>query len=225
MSLSPLRSRRRLATLYACWFGLPYYYCRHLSPISSPSKIPSNPALPDEKPTSPLKPTNNPTTTLPDVNSSLLTGLQFSISLPENDQSENTQELPPFNSLLSDVRPLLSRPNHLKFQPNHSILGRQHRREYYTNRARRTKRARFNHTNIYNTVSNQSSLHGKVFRDSSTSIKHDSKHISTFSTIGSTSTGDHSTFSLMPFNPLAPAFSQTVNFPPTHLFRCAILPQ
>ena len=66
------------------------------------------------------------------------------ISLPENDQSNTTEELPPFSSLLSDVRPLLSRPNHLKLQPDHSALGRQHRREECTNHARRTKRPRFN---------------------------------------------------------------------------------
>ena len=35
---------------------------------------------------------------------------------------------------------------------------------------------------------------------------HDSKHISTFSTIGSTSTGDHRTFPLMSLNPFAPTF-------------------
>ena len=38
------------------------------------------------------------------------------------------------------------------------------------------------------------------------SRKHDSKHISTFSTIGSTSTDDHRTFPLRPLNPFAPAF-------------------
>ena len=46
--------------------------------------------------------------------------------------------------LLSDARPLLSRPNHLKVQLDHSISGHQHRREHYTNRARRKKRPRFN---------------------------------------------------------------------------------
>ena len=98
--------------------------------LSSPSKIPSNPSLPDETPASPLQLTNNPTTTIPDLASSPATGLQFSISIPENDQSKTTEELPPFCSLLSDVRPLLSRPNHLKFQLDQSALGRQHRRGY-----------------------------------------------------------------------------------------------
>ena len=116
---------------------------RFLSPISPPAKIPSNPASPDKTPASPFQPTNNPTTTVPDVASSSSTGLQFSISLPETDQSKTTGKLPPFHLLLSDVRPLLSRPNHLKLQPDRSALGRQHRREYYTNHTRRTKRPRF----------------------------------------------------------------------------------
>ena len=114
-----------------------------LSPISPPAKIPSNPASPDETPASPLQPTNNPTTIVPDVASSSSTGLQFSISLPITDQSKNTEKLPPFHSLLSDARPVLSRPNHLKLQPDQSALGRQHRRENYTNHTRRTKRPRF----------------------------------------------------------------------------------
>ena len=116
-----------------------------LSLISSPSKIPSNPESPDETPASPLQTTNNPTTTVPDVASSSSTGLQLSISLPKTDQSKTTEKLPPFHSLLSDVQPLLSRPNHLKLQTDHSALGRQHRREYYTNHTRRTKRPRFDH--------------------------------------------------------------------------------
>ena len=114
-----------------------------LSPISSPSNIPSNPASPDKTPASPLQTTNNPTTTVPDVASPSSTELQFSISLPKTDQSENTEKLPPFHSLLSDARPLLSRPNHLKLRPDQSALGRQHRREYHTNHTRRTKRPRF----------------------------------------------------------------------------------
>ena len=120
-----------------------------LSPISSPSKKPFNPASPDETPASPLQSTNNPTTTVPDVASSSSTGLQFSISLPKADQSKTTEKLPPSHSLLSDLRPLLSRPNHLKLQPDHSALGRQHRREYYRNHTRRTKRPRFNQNLIY----------------------------------------------------------------------------
>ena len=114
-----------------------------LSPIFCPSKVPFNPASPDETPASLLQYVSNPTTIIPGDTTSLSTGLQFSIPRPENDQSTAT-ELPPFSSLLSDVGPLLSRPSHLKFQPDQSALGRQHRREYYTNRARRTKRPRFN---------------------------------------------------------------------------------
>ena len=64
--------------------------------------------------------------------------------LPTTDYSKTTKAFPPFSSFLSDVRPLPSRPNHLKLQPDHSVLGRQHRREYYTNHARRTKRPRVN---------------------------------------------------------------------------------
>ena len=112
--------------------------------MSSPSKIHSNPASPDETPASPLQTTNNPTTTVPNVASSPLTGLQFSISLPKTDRSETTEKLPLFHSLLSEIQPLLSRPSNLKIQPDHSTLGRQHRREYYTNRTRRTKRPRLN---------------------------------------------------------------------------------
>ena len=114
-----------------------------LPPISSPSKTPSNPASPDKTPASPFPSTNNTTNTNPDVPSSPSTGLQFSISLPENNQSKATEELPPFSSFLSNVGPLLWRPNHLKLQPDHSARGRQHRREYYTNHACRTKRPRF----------------------------------------------------------------------------------
>ena len=65
-------------------------------------------------------------------------------SSPDASQSESTQELPPFSSFLPDVRSLLSRPNQLKLQPTQSALGRQHRCEYYTNHAGRTKRPRFN---------------------------------------------------------------------------------
>ena len=115
-----------------------------LSPISPPSKIPSNPASPDEPPSLTLLQTSQPPTINLDVAPSTSTGSQFSISSPEAGQSENAQELPPFSSFLSDVRPLLSRPNHLKLQPDQSALGRQHRREYYTNHAGRTKRPRFN---------------------------------------------------------------------------------
>ena len=115
-----------------------------LSPISPSSKIPSNPASPDEPPSLTLLSTSQPPTIHTDVAPSASTGSQFSISSPEASQSENTQELPPFSSFLSDVPPLLSRPNHFKLQPDQSALGRQHRRENYTNQARRTKRPRFN---------------------------------------------------------------------------------
>ena len=91
-----------------------------------------------------LQPTiQSPTKTL-DVALSASIGSQFSIFQPGASQSENTQELPPFSSFRSDVRPLLSKPNQLKLQLDHSALGRQHHREYYTNHARRTKQHRFN---------------------------------------------------------------------------------
>ena len=54
------------------------------------------------------------------------------------------KKLPHFSSLLLGGRPFLSCPNHFKFELDHSIIGRQHRREFYTNHARRTKRSRFN---------------------------------------------------------------------------------
>ena len=115
-----------------------------LSPISSRSQIPSNPASPDE----PHSLTLPSTSQLPPIHQDdappTLTGLQIPISSPEASPSEDTQEFPPLSSFLSDVRPLLSRPNQLKLQPDQSVLGRQHCREYYTNRARRTKRPRFN---------------------------------------------------------------------------------
>ena len=76
----------------------------------------------DEIPASLLQSTKNPTTTIPDVASSLSTGLQISISLPENDQTKPTEELSLFSSLLFDVRLLLSRPDHTKFQLDHSIF-------------------------------------------------------------------------------------------------------
>ena len=114
------------------------------SPISSLSKIPSKPAALDETPASTLPSTSHPPTIIPDVARYASTGLQSSISLPGTNQSEHTQELRLFSSLLSDVRPLLPRPNHLKMQPNQSAFGRQHRREIYTNHSRRTKGPRFN---------------------------------------------------------------------------------
>ena len=136
-----------------------------LSPISSPSKIPSNPASPDKTPASPLQTTNNPTTTLPDLASSSSTGLQLSISLPKTDQSKTTEKLPLFHSLLSDVQPLLSRPDHLKLRADHSALGCQHRREYYTNHTRRTKRPRFDQ-NLQYSLKHEFSTWEIIFCDS-----------------------------------------------------------
>ena len=129
-----------------------------LSLISSP-KISSNPDSPDKTPASALQFTNNPTTTTQGAASFPSTGLQISISMPERDQSKASEELPPLSSLLSDVRPLLSRANHLKLQPDHSILGRQHRRENYSNHAPEPKDPGL--INIYNSVSNQGSANGK----------------------------------------------------------------
>ena len=108
------------------------------------SPILSNPASPDEPPSLTLLSTSQPPTITTDVAPSILTGLQLPVSSPEVSQSEDTQELPPFSSFLSDVRPPLSRPNQLKLRPDPAVLGRQHRREYYTNHARRTRRPRFN---------------------------------------------------------------------------------
>ena len=108
------------------------------------SPILSNPASPDKPPSLTLLSTSQPPTITTDVAPSILTGSQLPISSPEVSQSEDTQELPPFSSILSDVRPLLSRPNQLKLRPDPAVLGRQHRREYYTNHARRTRRPRFN---------------------------------------------------------------------------------
>ena len=127
--------------------------------------MPSNPASPDETPASPLQPTNNPTTTVSDVASPPSTGLQFSISLRENNQPKPTVGLPPFSSSLSDVRPLLSRPNRLKLQPDQSVLECQHRREYYTNHTRRTKRPRFDQKLQYS-LKQEFSQWGIIFWDS-----------------------------------------------------------
>ena len=130
-----------------------------LSPISSRPQIPSNPASPDEPPSLTLLATSQPPTVATDVAPSTLIGSQLPISPPEVSQSEDNSELPPFSSFLSDVRPLLSRPNQLKLRPDPPVLGRQHRREYYTNHARRTRRPAL--INNYNTVLNQSSVSGK----------------------------------------------------------------
>ena len=115
-----------------------------LSLIVPCSQIPSNPASPDEPPSLTLLTTSQPPTINTDVAPSILIGSQLPISSPAVNQSEDTSELPAFSSFLSDVRPLLSRPNQLKLRPDSAVLGRQHRREYYTNHARRTRRPRFN---------------------------------------------------------------------------------
>ena len=91
-----------------------------------------------------LLPISQPPPIHPDVATPTSIGSQFSISSLEASQPEKTQELPPFTSFPSDVRPPLSQPIHLKLQPDQSTLGRQHRGEYYTNHARRTKWPRFN---------------------------------------------------------------------------------
>ena len=174
-----------------------------LSPISPPSKLPSNPASPDETPTSPLQSTSNPTTREPDLTSSLSTGLQFSNFLLENDQSENTQELPPFNFFLSDVRPLLERPNHLtNFNDvmNSTLIAHEEQNDPAS-------------IKICNIVSNQSFLHGKYFSGIAGVKNTRFKFISTFSMIGSTFTGDHRTLPLMSPNPLAPAFLPQYQYP------------
>ena len=149
----------------------------------------------------------------------LLYQLDYSFQfLPENDQSENTQELPPFTSLLSDVRPLLSRPNPFKFRLHHSILGRQHRREYYTNRARRTKRPRFNQHLQYSLKPEFSTREIVVWdsRLQEYTIQSTSLHSQRLVVLPQAITA-HSRSTL-----LHQTSSLTINFPPTHLFRCPI---
>ena len=113
-------------------------------PSTPSTTYPSNPASPDEPLSLTLLSTSQPPTITTDVAPSILTGSQLPISSPEVSQPEDTQELPPFSSFLSDVRPLLSRPNQPKLRPDPAVLGRQHCCEYYTNHARRTRRPRFN---------------------------------------------------------------------------------
>ena len=60
--------------------------------------------------------------------------------------------------------------------------------------------------NNYNTVSNQNSVSGEYYLGWQTSRIYNSRHLSPLSTIGSTTTGNHRTSSLMSLNPLAPAF-------------------
>ena len=69
--------------------------------------------------------------------------------LPKHDHPVTTQELPSFNSLLSDVGYLLSRPDHLKFEPDPSTLASQHCHENYINRSQNIKRPCFNHHLLY----------------------------------------------------------------------------
>ena len=175
-----------------------------LSSISPPSKIPSNPASPDELPSLTLLSTSQPPTINPDVAPSASTGSHISISSPEASQSEKTQELLPFSSFLSDVRPLLSRRNHLKLQPDQSALGRQHRREYYTNHAGRTKRRRFIQHLQY-CLKPDFCKWEIIFWDGKRQ-EYTIQSTSPLSTISSTATGNHRTSSLMSLNPLAPTF-------------------
>ena len=85
--------------------------------------------------------------------------------MPKTDQSKNTEKLAPFQLLLSDARPHLSRRKHLKLQPDQSALGRQHRREYYTNHTRRTKRPRFDQ-NLQYSLKREFSTWEIIFWDS-----------------------------------------------------------
>ena len=126
--LSPLRSEDFRLFIPSGLDLLTNLIVTFLSPIYSPTKIPSNSAS-LETAASLLQSTGKPTTITPDTTPSLSTVLQFAFSLLENDQSETTEELPAFSSLLYDVWPLPSRPNHLKVQLDHSNPVRQHRRE------------------------------------------------------------------------------------------------
>ena len=85
------------------WTSLTNSLVTFPSLISSLSKIPSNPVSLDETLASPLRSTNNPTNVIQNPVSSPSTGLQFSISIPEDDQSEITEALAPFGLLLFDV--------------------------------------------------------------------------------------------------------------------------
>ena len=64
-------------------------------------------------------------------------------------KNKSLRRPPTFTSLVSDVRLLLLRPNHLKIRPGHPTFGPEHRRELYINRTRKTKRPRFNHHRQY----------------------------------------------------------------------------
>ena len=131
----------------------------YLSPISSPLKITSNPASPDETPTSLLHSTNNPTTTIPGVASSLSTGLQFSILLPENNQSKPTGELSHLVHFYLTFDPFFhvqitsnSRPTTLFWDVNIVVN---------TKIIAHAEQNDLDSINLYFTVSNQSSLHEK----------------------------------------------------------------
>ena len=90
-----------------------------------------------------------------------LDGLQLRIYLPDENPTTTIQELPTFASLVYDVRYLLSRSNHLKFQPDHSTLGHKHSPEYYLSRTRKIERPCS--TIICITVLNQSFLPGEYY--------------------------------------------------------------
>ena len=129
-----------------------------LSPTSSPSKTLSNPSSTDETPISPLQTTNNPTFTVPDAALSPSTRLKFPISLHKTDPSKNTEELPPFSSLLSDVRPLL----HAPITSNFSLISLVLDVNITVNTIIVTHGEQNDPAsiNIYITVSNQNSPHG-----------------------------------------------------------------
>ena len=115
------------------------------SPPTSRMLNTSNPPSPEDQRNSHQDHVIKPTSDNTIVNPYFLVGQQLSLPSSKASRPEHPQELPSFNSILNVVRPLLSRSNQLKFQPGHSVLGSQHRCEYDTTRARRTKRPRFDH--------------------------------------------------------------------------------
>ena len=131
-----------------------------LSPISSPSKIPSNPASPDQKSASPLHSTSNPTTTVPDV-SFLLYQLDCSAQFP----SLKTIKLkvPKNFLLLTRFYPMFDPFFHVPITSNFSLIALI----LDVNIAVKTVLIPHGEQNdpasinIYNTVSHQSSPHAK----------------------------------------------------------------
>ena len=107
-----------------------------LSPIPPSPQKSSNPASPDNLPALPPTSTADSTNNIVEAVAPALDRLQFPISLPDDEPSITITDLPTFSSLVWDVGPLLSHPNHLKFGPNHSTLGCQPC-EYYINLARK----------------------------------------------------------------------------------------